>query len=64
MNRNKTRPIGLGIIINSIRSNAVSLLMQLEEYDFLEVTEQQLNRLNQIEKDLHELVIEITENYK
>ncbi|HBI37028.1 MAG TPA: hypothetical protein DDY71_05235 [Spirochaetia bacterium] len=54
----------LNITIDSIRANAVSLLAQLNEYDFLKVTKEQARQLEQIERDFHRLVAEITESHK
>ena len=54
----------LGITIDSIRANAVSLFSQLKEYDFLKVTEERARQLEQIERDFHRLVAEITESHK
>jgi hypothetical protein len=57
---NKKTKMWIDLLIASIQANAVSLAGQLNDYDFLTVTEAQAKQLDRIEKDLHRLVQEIT----
>lgn len=46
----------------SIVANIDSLIGQLEDYDFLDITEEQYKRLEKIYQDLHDLVKEVTKS--
>lgn len=51
-----------GLTLKSIEANAKSCYAQLQEYEFLAVSNDQLHKLVQIERELHELVKEITKS--
>jgi hypothetical protein len=51
----------LGLAIDSIRANAVSLWGQLNDYDFLYLTIDEAAKLNKIEIELHDLVKQIVD---
>lgn len=52
----------VSIVITSISANAISLMAQLQEYEFLSVTPEQFKRLDKIEQEFHKLVQEITQS--
>jgi hypothetical protein len=48
------------IIILSINKNTISLMEQMEEYSWIAITPEQLVKLTKLERELHDLVKEIT----
>jgi hypothetical protein len=48
------------IIILSINKNSISLMEQMEEYSWIAITPEQLVKLTKLERELHDLVKEIT----
>lgn len=58
--RKRTQRDIVNMIIASIGACSTSLLAQLNEYDFLEVTAEQAKRLDKVYKEFHALVKEIT----
>lgn len=57
-----TRFAIITMTIASIQACCISLNAQLVEYDFLEVTPEQQEKLEQIYQDMHKVFKEITED--